>query len=102
MKNKVGLFIWIAASVCVAAVNFLVVVLDRGSDVVFPLAVVWIFLVVAAFARDGKAALWALVGLPFALYPPFLEVALALACSGPPRLYLSGSPCDSQQANGTQ
>ena len=82
MKNRAGLFFWIAASVCIAAVNSLVILRGRGHSPVFPFAVLWIAVVVFAVARYGKAALWTLVGLPFALYPLFLMVALALACSG--------------------
>lgn len=42
---------------------------------------IWLAFVIRAFARNSGRARWTLVGLPFALYGPYIVVAIYYACA---------------------
>jgi len=49
--------------------------------IALPLSVIWIVYLLAGFRLYGWRGLWVLLGLPFALYWPYVIVALIVSCS---------------------
>ena len=54
---------------------------DRTIQVSLVVALVWVVALLAALIRYRKKGLWFLVGLPFAMYWPFLLFMLAWGCA---------------------
>jgi hypothetical protein len=56
--------------------------IDYGSVlfVSLPLSLLWLILAIYAFAKYRKRGLWTLLGLPLALYWPYITFALYYEC----------------------
>lgn len=54
--------------------------MDSATHVSALLAMAWLGLLAVALFRFRKKGLWLLIGLPFALYWPFVFLAIGIAC----------------------